>query len=76
MDKHELVENWRNAVLAECRRKLGRDLTRAEEDYIALQSRFIALETVEGSVKSMLGKQLDGYLKNDPEGVPENPEER
>ncbi len=65
MDNEKLVRNWHRSILKECRTRLGRDLTAAEETFITSRGGFMALEMIEETVKSLSGKELERYLNSE-----------
>ena len=67
MDNEKLVRNWHKSIIEECRKRLGRTLTGAEEIFITSRGGFIALEMIEDTVKELVGKELEEYLNSESE---------
>ena len=65
MDNEKLVTNWHNAIIRECQKRLGRNLTEVEELFITSRGGFIALEAIEDTVKTLAGKELEKYLNSE-----------
>jgi len=60
-----LLQNWQNAILEECKAKLGRDLTNVERRFITSRGGFLALEAIHETVKSAKKDQLEAYLNSE-----------
>lgn len=71
MDNEDLVRTWQAAIIRDCRRILGRDLTPPESAFILRRAGFIALETIEDEVRSLAGRpdELERYLGSEPEPI-------
>ncbi len=54
-----LLQDWQNAILEECKAKLGRDLTNVERRFITSRGGFLALEAIRETVKSAEKDQLE-----------------
>lgn len=65
MDNEKLIKNWHRTIMEECRRRLGRNLTGEEELFIMSRGGFIALEMIEDTVKTLVGKELEEYLNSE-----------
>ena len=67
MDNEDLVRNWQAAIMRDCRRILGRELTSSEAVFIACRGGFIALEMIEDQVRRLTGKpeELQRYLRSE-----------
>ncbi len=65
MDNCKLVENWHRKIIAESEHRIGRALTDDEKNFITSRGGFIALEMIEDTVRSMRGKELEGYLNSE-----------
>lgn len=64
-DNELLLQNWQNAILEECKAKLGRDLTNIERRFITSRGGFLALEAIHETVKSAEKDQLEAYLNSE-----------
>jgi hypothetical protein len=65
MDNEQSVTNWHNSIIEECKKRLGRNLTKDEEIFITSRGGFIALEMIEDTVKSLSGRKLEQYLNSE-----------
>jgi hypothetical protein len=59
------LQNWQNAILEECKAKLGRDLTDVERTFITSRGGFLALEAIQETVKSADKTQLEAFLNSE-----------
>jgi hypothetical protein len=64
-DNDLLLKNWQNAILEECKSKLGRDLTEIERKFITSRAGFLALEAIHETVKSADKVQLEAFLNSE-----------
>ena len=64
-DNELLLQNWQNAILEECKAKLGRDLTDVERTFITSRGGFLALEAIHETVKSAEKERLEAYLNSE-----------
>lgn len=60
-------EKWQARIIAECVRRLGRELTAAEERFIRSRGSFIALEMIDDTVRDMDEAALRAYLNSEKE---------
>jgi len=60
-----MISKWQKSILKECRRRLGRDLTSAETQFVTSRGGFIALEMIDETVKSLEGAALAEYLNSE-----------
>ena len=69
MNSGRAVRNWHRSIILQCESRLGRELTDAEAEFITSRGGFIALEFIEGTVKTLEGEALEQYLnsESDPE---------
>jgi hypothetical protein len=65
MDNERLVKKWHKSILAECVKRLARQLTEKEERFVTSRSGFMALEMIEDSVRSLSGVELETYLNQE-----------
>ena len=64
-DNEPLLQNWQNAILEECKTKLGRDLTEVERTFVTSRGGFLALEAIHETVKSADKAQLEAFLNSE-----------
>ena len=64
-DNELLLQDWQNAILEECKAKLGRDLTEIERTFITSRGGFLALEAIHETVKSADKAQLEAFLNSE-----------
>jgi hypothetical protein len=71
VENEELVRNWQAAIIRDCTRILGRELTPPESAFITRRAGFIALEMIEDEVRSLIGKpdELQRYLRSEAEAI-------
>lgn len=67
MNNERLARNWHKSIIKECQKRLGRNLTEEERIFITSRGGFIALEAIEDTVKSIVGKDLEKYLNSESE---------
>ena len=60
-----MVKNWHAHIITECEKRLGRELSDAENSFITSRGAFIALEMIEGTVKTLEGDDLREYLNSE-----------
>ena len=67
MDNEDSVRNWQAAIMCDCSRILGRELTPSESAFITCRGGFIALEMIEDQVRSLAAKpeELQRYLRSE-----------
>ena len=67
MDNEHPVRKWQAAIVRDCRRILGRELTPPEKAFITRRAGFIALEMIEDEVRSLTGRpdELQRYLRSE-----------
>jgi len=65
MFKDPAVRKWQAAILKECRKRLGRELTPEETRFITDRGGFIALEMIQDTVTSLEGQALEAYLNSE-----------
>ncbi len=65
MDNEQLVIKWQNKIIDECQNRLNRDLTKDEKLFITSRTGFIALESIEDTIKTLDGQELFNYLKSE-----------
>ncbi len=67
MDNDQLVAKWQRSIIELCVGVLGRSLTAQEAGFINGHSGFLALEAIEGHVRSLDGQReaLTKYLSSD-----------
>ena len=58
------MNEWQNAVIEECTRRLQRKPTEVEEGYIASHVGFMALEAIEDAVKTLNVDALQALLNS------------
>lgn len=63
-----MINKWQKSILKECRKRLGRDLTNAETQFVTSRGGFVALEMIDDTVKSLEGKELAEYLNSESQG--------
>ena len=61
-ENEKVVSKGNNLIIEECQKRLGRRLTEDEEIFIASRRGFIALEMIEDTVKTLVGKDLENYF--------------
>jgi len=66
-ENEKVVSKWHNLIIEECQKRLGRRLTEDDEIFIASRRGFIALEMIEDTVKTLVGKYLENYLYSESE---------
>lgn len=64
MDNEKMVTKWQARILAECERKLQRQLTNVESDFVGSRQGFIALEMIQDTVSAMQPEELQVYLNS------------
>jgi hypothetical protein len=65
MDNESVVKNWHKAIIDECQKRLGRELTNEETMFITSRTGFIALEIIEDTIKTLVGPELVNYLNSE-----------
>ncbi len=65
MDNEKTVKSWQDSIINECKKSLGRELTRAEETFITSRGGFMALEAIEDTVKAATINELTKYLNSE-----------
>lgn len=65
MDNERLVRTWHRDIISVCHKKLGRDLTEREVQFVTSRGGFIALEMIMDSVTELDGKKLEAYLNQE-----------
>lgn len=68
MARQPMINKWQKSILKECRKRLGRDLTNAETQFVTSRGGFVALEMIDDTVKSLEGKELAEYLNSESQG--------
>lgn len=63
MDK--LTANWHKAIIKLAERKLARSVSPNERLFIESRLGYIALESIETSVKALSSKDLESYLNSE-----------
>ena len=56
---------WQRSILAEARKRLGRDLTDVEKKFITSRGGYLALEMIEDTVRTLSGGDLERYLRSE-----------
>lgn len=64
-DNELLLHNWQNAILEECKAKLGRELTEAERTFITSRGGCLALEAIHETVRTAEKDRLEAYLNSE-----------
>jgi len=67
MDNEDTVKTWQASIINECETRVGRVLSKSEESFITSRGGFMALETIEDTVKSLTGSELVDYLNSENE---------
>ena len=65
MDNEKLVRRWQNKIIQECEKRLRRQLSMREKRFITSRGSFIALETIEDTVRTLHGHELEDYLNSE-----------
>lgn len=65
MDNDKTAKKWQNSIINECKKILGRELTKTEEAFITSREGFIALEAIEDTVKTATTNELEAYLNSE-----------
>ena len=60
-----MVKSWHAHIITESEKRLGRELSDAENSFITSRGGFIALEMIEDTVKAMEGDDLREYLNSE-----------
>jgi hypothetical protein len=63
MQKEELVQNWRERIIALCESKLGRKLITKEIAYIGSLDTFQALEYLQNEAELAASNELEIHLE-------------
>ena len=63
MQKEELVQNWRERIIALCESKLGRKLIAKEIAYISALNTFLALEYLQNEAELAATNELEIHLE-------------
>jgi len=63
MQKEELVQNWRERIIALCESKLGRKLIAKEIAYISALNTFLALEYLQNEAELAAPNELEIHLE-------------
>ncbi|MFT6092904.1 MAG: hypothetical protein ACJA2Q_000793 [Pseudohongiellaceae bacterium] len=63
MEKEELVQNWRERIIALCESKLGRKLIAKEVAYISSLNTFLALEYLQNEAELAAANELEIHLE-------------
>ncbi len=63
MQKEELVQNWRERIIALCESKLGRKLIAKEVAYISSLNTFLALEYLQNEAELAASNELEIHLE-------------
>ena len=56
--------NWKNAIIAECAKKLQRSLTKEEESFVTNLVGFMALEGIEDAIRTLNIDALEELLNS------------
>ncbi len=65
MDNEQLVKSWHEAIITECRKRLGRNMTMEEDAFITSRGGFIAIEMIEDTIKTLEATELEEYLNSE-----------
>jgi len=65
MNKEKTIESWQKSIISECEKRLNRTLTEIEERFITSRGGFLALEAIEDTISSTMGKELEKYLNSE-----------
>ena len=65
MSVDKLARGMQDAILAEAPRKLGRELTQREKDFVVSRGGYIALESILDTVKAYTPPEIERYLNSE-----------
>lgn len=65
MDNEKIVKDWQERIVNECVKKLGRSLTEEEMRFITSRKGFMALETIEDTVRLSSLDEVNTYLNSE-----------
>lgn len=62
MEDEEVVQNWRERIIALCESKLGRKFATKEIDYVNSLNSFLALEYLQNEAELAAAQELASHL--------------
>lgn len=63
MDNEQVIQNWRERIIALCESKLGRNLVAKEVDYVNSLDTFLALEYLQNEAELAAAEELSNHLE-------------